>query len=193
MQWYEDMGGGSRSPQEACAHINELEMRAGFLALQSFVKTTNIHVRVYVDNNTSAMNCLNKMGSSNTERLNTLTKEKWGRCTSRQIWLAAARIAGKENTEAYRQRYLDSEWKLEPSNLTAALDMPKSNPSINFFASKLNYQIDRYVSFHPDPDTVIIDSFTLDWHDFECLAFPPFSLLTRVIQKSSTIQGGPGL
>lgn len=176
---------GAWSPQEAKCHINVLEMKACYLALQSFLKTGNVHVRIYLDN-TSAMNCLNKMGSSKSDPLNVLTKEIWAWCSKRNIWLSAGRIAGKDNVEAdeeSRKLNEDTEWKLNPSLLKESMLFLDIQPSIDLFASRLNFQLNKYVSFQPDPGAISIDAFTLNWHKFIFYAFPPFSLLTRVIQK----------
>ena len=55
-------------------HINGLELLAAFFGLKTFAKEMiNKHIQVYVDN-TAAMACLNKMGSSKSEKLNTFTK-----------------------------------------------------------------------------------------------------------------------
>ena len=74
-----------------------------------------MHVKVYVDN-AAAMGCLNKMGSSKSNKLNNLTKEVWEWCIKRNIWLSVARIAGSENVEAdYESRHVnvDTEWRID--------------------------------------------------------------------------------
>ena len=56
-------------------------------------------------------------------------------------------------------------------------------PKIDLLASRLNYQVPRYVAWHPDPGAEAVDAFTLDWHSDTFFAFPPFSLLGRVVQN----------
>ena len=56
-------------------------------------------------------------------------------------------------------------------------------PSIDLFASRLNAQVEQFVSWRPDPDAVAVDAFSLDWAKFEFYAFPPFCLKTRCLQK----------
>ena len=51
------------------------------------------------------------------------------------------------------------------------------------FASRINYQVPRYVAWHPDPGAHAIDAFSLNWGTEQFYAFPPFSLLGKVIQK----------
>ena len=38
------------------------------------------------------------------------------------------------------------------------------------------------VSWRPDPDAMAVDVFTLDWSKFRAFCFPPFSLISRVLQ-----------
>ena len=139
-----------------------------------------MHVQVYVDN-AAAMGCLNKLGSSKSNKLNNLTKEAWEWCIKRNIWLSVARIAGSENVEAvYESRHVnvDTEWRIDRELLLASLSILKVAPTIDLFASRLNHQFDHYVSYRP-----AIDAFTLYWGEYNFFAFPPFSLLTRVLQK----------
>ena len=36
-------------------------------------------------------------------------------------------------------------------------------PEIDLFASFLNYQVENYTSWFPDPKASIIDAFSIDW------------------------------
>ena len=70
-----------------------LELLAAFLALQSFVSQSNIHVRLKLDN-TTAVSYINNMGGIRSEPLNTLAKKIWHWCMSREIWLSAQYVPG---------------------------------------------------------------------------------------------------
>ena len=56
-------------------------------------------------------------------------------------------------------------------------------PDIDLFASRLNKQVDRIVSWFPDPDATYVNAFSLDWSDFYAYIFPPFSLVMTCLQK----------
>ena len=60
-------------------------------------------------------------------------------------------------------------------------------PGLDFdlFASRLNYQISSYCSWHGDPNSAHVDAFTMNWSSINFYAFPPFSLLPRCLQKIS--------
>lgn len=181
-------GGAWLHEEVQTMHINELELFAAFLGLKSFAKKLrNVHIRIYIDN-TVAMACLNKMGSSKSSKLNKLSRQVWEWCIERSIWLSAARIAGIDNVEAdseSRNINLDTEWKLDSELLQDATTLLKVSPEIDLFASRLNNQCKKYISYRPDPDAIAIDAFTINWKGYMFFAFPPFSLLPRVLQKIS--------
>ena len=77
--------GGRWTPVEAQHHINYLELKAVFLASQSFLKTKNgITVLIRSDNCASIV-CVNKMGGSAMTQLCSLALRIWQWCLARQI------------------------------------------------------------------------------------------------------------
>ena len=69
--------GGQWSHQEAVHHMNYLELKACFLALQSFFADqgrTVIHVK---SDNVTAVAYLKHFGGSTSDRLNSLSREIW--------------------------------------------------------------------------------------------------------------------
>ena len=54
---------------------------------------------------------------------------------------------------------------------------------IDLFASRLNFQTRRYVSWFPDPGAFAVDAFSLSWKDFKPYIFPLFSLIGRILHK----------
>ncbi|GFO45303.1 reverse transcriptase/ribonuclease h/methyltransferase [Plakobranchus ocellatus] len=75
------------------------------------------------------------------------------------------------------------EWRLNPNLLQPALRLLNAHPSVDLFASRLNHQFSRFVSYRPDPDAFAVDAFHLSWSKLNFYAFPPFCLLSRVLQK----------
>jgi hypothetical protein len=68
------------------------------------------------------------------------------------------------------------EWKLNQifNKLCAIWQLP----GIDLFASRLNFQVEKFCSWKPDPQSEFIYSFTVDWETFYFIyLFPPFSLL----------------
>ena len=56
-------------------------------------------------------------------------------------------------------------------------------PNIDLFASHLNHKYRPYCSYVRDPGAMHIDCFTLNWANWRPYAFPPFSILDRVMAK----------
>ena len=52
--------------------------------------------------------------------------------------------------------------------------------TIDMFASRLNYQLPKYVSYLPDPHAIAVDAFSVTWNSIVYL-FPPFSVIGRVL------------
>ena len=57
------------------------------------------------------------------------------------------------------------------------------SPEIDLFASSANAKLPRYISWLPDPHAYAVDAFIVSWQDLTFYAFPPFSLLPRVLAK----------
>ena len=135
---------------------------ASFYALKSFAKDLkNRHIQLRLDN-TSALHCINKMGSQKSESLNSIVKQLWCWCIPRGISVSATYIQGCLNEEAdseSRNINLDGEWMLHPSLLKEAFQLLKCTPNIDLFASRINKQLEKYVSFKPDPDAFAVDAF----------------------------------
>ena len=75
------------------------------------------------------------------------------------------------------------EWKLSENVFYKALSMLNVNCNIDLFVSRLNYQLTPFVSYKPDPEVMSVDAFTINWKSWNFYAFPPFALITRVLQK----------
>ena len=136
--------------------------------------------------NTTAVTCVSKMGTSHSVQCNAVTKEIWQLGIKRNIWLSAAYIPGKTNIEAdeeSRRENQDTEWLLNPDILSDALDRLDVKPEIDLFASRLNRQFPRYVSYKPDPNAEAVNAFTMSWSDVTFCAFPPFCIIPSVLHK----------
>ena len=56
-------------------------------------------------------------------------------------------------------------------------------PDIDLFASRINKQLENYISWFPDPYALTSDASSIDWSKFKPYIFPPFSLVGRILQK----------
>ena len=157
---FEDLTcGGHWTPQEAEEHINYLELMAAFFSLQALVtKQNNKHVRLKFDN-TTAVAAINNMSPNHSVQYSKVALDIWHWCAARNIWISAEHIAGKCNEAADRQsRELNTntEWMLNPTLLNKAHDKLQARPDVDIFASRLNKQFPRYISFRPDPGAYLV-------------------------------------
>ncbi|CAD6228482.1 GSCOCG00012047001-RA-CDS, partial [Cotesia congregata] len=172
-------------PEEKNLHINDLELRAAFLALKCFADDLrDCEILIRVDNST-AKAYINKMGGSQYLHLHLLAKEIWDWCEERNIWLYASYIPSRENKEAdslSRVKNIDTEWSLADyafKRITKRFGVP----SIDLFASRNNSKCKKYCAWERDPEAMTIDAFTINWKEHRFYAFPPFALIARVLQK----------
>lgn len=56
-------------------------------------------------------------------------------------------------------------------------------PDIDLFASRLNKQLNKFVSWNYNPEAYQVDAFSVSWSKFCPYIFPPFKLIGRVINK----------
>ena len=139
--------------------------------------------------NTTAISYINNMGGR-TISCNRLTRNLWLWCIERNLWFTAAHIPGKLNVIAdteSRKTYPDIEWKLDPL-VFKKISSFWGKPSIDLFASRLNFHLRPFVSWKPDPDAFAIDAFSITWKDQTFYAFPPFAVINRVLQKAEQDQ-----
>ena len=101
--------------------------------------------------------------------------------------MSAAHIAGKDNIEAdaesTKQTDMSKEWMLDSTLLEQALKTLNVTPDTDLFATRLNSQCETFVSYKLEPGALGIDAFTLNWQNINLYAFPPFSVVSAVLQK----------
>ena len=178
--------GGRWSESELQFHINVLELRAVLLGLQSFFKN-EIDVEVLVkSDNTTAVAYINNMGGSKSNQCQSVAKEIWQFCESKDIWIVATYIPGSINTEAdFMSRHFtdNTEWVLNQHIFEKITDT-WGHPEIDMFASRLNHKVNKYVSWGKDPSALYTDAFTVDWDEWELIyLFPPFSLIAKCLRR----------
>ena len=176
--------GGMWTLEESRLHINLLELKAALFALKTFCK--DIHhssILIRSDNSTTVAH-INHMGSVKTEA-HKIIRELWLWCLTNDNFVIATFLPGALNDQADFQSRVDRcqiEWQLNCGVFDKLMN--KFGPcDIDLFASRVNNQLPRYVSWGPDPYAWAIDSFTVDWSKWTGYIFPPFALILKVLQK----------
>jgi hypothetical protein len=181
-----DSGGGRWSEEESQLHINVLELKAVELALRIKCRDkVNLHVRIMSDNTTTVA-CIKKQGSVQSTNCNEVAQRIWKFMLERGNWVSAAHCPGVDNVEAdraSREFKDDVEWSLNKEIFQRLCRRLRIKPSIDLFASRLNYKVKRYVAWQPDPEAEYIDAFTGFWGGEQVYIFPPFGILPKTMQK----------
>ena len=129
--------GGSWTHHEAQYHINYLETKADFLALQAFShELSGKCVSILVDNTTAVL-CINQMGTCHSKEINSIVRQIWEWCIS------VSHIPGKENTIADREsrkQRRETEWTLDTEIFDNMLAGFSVKPDIDLFESRINYK-----------------------------------------------------
>ena len=178
---------GLFSYEERDEHINQLELRAILYGLGSLVDCTNSHIKILCDNTTSVF-CINNMGSCKSLGCDSLAKQIWHWAIRCENWITASYIPGHLNEEADTESRRDEfrlEWKLKEEVFVEIMKHFEFEPDIDLFASRLNTQLEKFVSFRPDPEAKHVNAFTIPWTGQNVYLFPPFSCINRIVQRFS--------
>ena len=176
--------GGRWSDSEKEEHINVLELKAIELSLQSLCEGWDKHIKVFTDNMT-AVAYVKHQGGVKSPACNEVAQAILAWCEEREIFLSVAHIPGIDNDLAdFKFRHFSDnvEWSLNDKLFKKVVKV-FGEPEIDLFATRLNNKVDKYVSWKPDPTAFAIDAFSLEWSNMYFYAFPPFSCISRVIQK----------
>ncbi len=168
--------------------IDELEMRAVLAALQTLpILRTGVNILLNCDN-TTAVAYINKMGGV-VNRLHVLAREIWILLEEHDAFIHAVYVPSAENpadelTRGFkRSKFLDLEVQLNPEIFSSFVHEGPFTPSIDWFASSVNTQLDRFCSWLPSSNATFTDAFSQFWGNEPGYMFPPFSLLPRILAK----------
>lgn len=165
--------------------INFLELKAMFYTLQSLYDSRcDVHIEIQSDN-VCAVTYVNDMGGMTSKKMDRLSSDIWNWCIQRRIYLSAVYIPGILNTTAdyYSRNFSNStEWMLK-HEIFLRLGNQFFMPDVDLFASRLNRQVEHFVSWFAEPGALHFDAFTLCWQGYEPYIFPPFNMVGKVINK----------
>lgn len=177
---------GLWSREEKKLHINCLELMTAWFAIQTLVKISpSVHVRLQMDN-ASAVAYINRQGGTRSHQLNLIAKNIWEWAIYHRIRISAEHLPGIQNVTAdslSRNLNDNLEWSLNQKVYHRLVQRLKLNPQVDLFASRLNAQIRKFVSWKPDPLAWRVDAFSIPWTKIMAYAFPPFCLISRLLQK----------
>ena len=176
---------------QAALSINARELLAVHLGLRQFQSSLRgMTVAVFCDN-TTAVAYLRKEGGTRSPLLNSLAQEILRWTESLSIRLAPQFLPGSQNVLAdalSRPHQLPhSEWSL---NMDVFLSLRRLWPvQIDLFATSDNHRCSIYFSPLHDPMSAGTDAFLQSWDGLQAYAFPPVSLIPRVLAKLRASSG----
>ena len=176
---------GRWGPDHRSSHINVLEMLAVSNALQHFQSSvTGRSVLIRCDN-TTVVAYINRQGGTRSAQLCAITWTIFQWCICHSVILSAVHLPGEENSAAdalSRGWIRPTEWSLHPQ-VAQTLFRLIDRPHVDLFASQDNHQLPVYCTRAPDPRAWQTDALAIRWNGLLAYAFPPFSLIPRVVTK----------
>ena len=144
---------GGKLVQNISKHINILELIAVKLAILAFNKGKSITAIHLQRDNMTALSSLVKMGGTRSPELLQVAKEIWDYLLANGIAVTAEYLPSsldiQEDWQSRNHRD-SSDWKLNPKMFSQIMKI-RGIPQIDLFASLLNHQLPKYMSWHPDP------------------------------------------
>ena len=108
-------------------------------------------------------------------------------CNLRHVVLKARHIPGRLNVIAdklSRQgQIIQTEWSHQ--EVFDLLCQTWHRHQVDMFATRYNCKLTKFVSPVPDPNAWAVDTLTVSWENLDMYAFPPVSLLGKVVSKLS--------
>ena len=182
---------GIWSPEESQFHINNLEMRAVYLAIHHFQDVLRSQAVLLSTDNVTVVAYIRKQGGTHSRSLYLEAKKLLFLCRDLEIVLSVRHIPGRLNVLAdnlsRKHQILPAEWTLNQTIVNIVLDSFGS-PTVDLFATRFNHRLPLYVSPIPDPAAWATDALSLDWNRLLAYAFPPFVLLAQVLRKIEVSQ-----
>ena len=129
-------------------HINELELLALILALETFLKTQGIESLHILMDKIVVLNYSLKMECTNNLQMVCLSKQIWEHLLNRH-----AGIESRRKTDS-------SEWKLAASVFQRPC-VKMGKPLIDLFATRVSHQCPTYVAWRKDVYSVATNSFSI--------------------------------
>ena len=180
----EELQTGGRWHATELTHINALELRAICFGLKSLCRKKGQHIRIRTDS-TTALAYVKNMGGTKSVDCQQEALLIWEWAQEVEAWLTITHIPGVENVLAdlRSRKFRDHlEWTLN-RDIFLEICAEWGTPDVDLFASRINAQLDKYVSWEPEPDSWRTDAFSFAWTNHFVFCFPPFSLLPRVVRK----------
>lgn len=178
---------GQWTEQEKAPHINLLELEAIVRVLNHFLPSLQGQKVLVRCDNVTVVQYINKQGGTKSPSLCMRIWQLFMILIQNNIELKAAHIAGTSNILAdhlSRRKILPTEWSLN-NQVVNHLFTLWGEPMIDLFASDQNHKTMIFCSWFPSQRALAIDALSISWEGMIAYAFPPISLIPRVLEHMS--------
>ena len=180
---------GLWTPQERSLHINLLELRAIRLSLSHFTEEFRGKAVAVFSDNATALSYLAKEGGTRSGILNAEAQSVLQWAEDHAVQIIPQFVKGSSNVLAdclsRRDQVISTEWTLH-QDICSRLWRTWSYPTVDLFATRLNFRLPNFVSPFRDPMAIATDAFLYNWDCQDLYAFPPFPLIRKVLNKLRT-------
>lgn len=181
---------GRWTDKEKGEHINVLELKAVMFSLERFVNLVRLKSVLIQTDNTTVAAYINKQGGTRSPSLCLLTLDLFGWCFRYGVQLKARYLPGTQNhlaDDLSRGRVSPTEWALN-RGVVDSLFKVFWRPHVDLFATADNCVVPTFCARNPHPLAWAVDALGLDWSGMQAYAYPPISLIPKVLEK---VEGGP--
>ena len=172
-------------------HINCLELKAVIHALQHWAQVLQGHQVMIATDNSTVVSYINKQEGTHSPTLLRLTVELLLWLEAQNITVRARHIPGCLNVIADHlscpNQPIPTEWFLH-TEIVRRIFRVWGTPEVDMFATRSNSHLPRFMSPIPEPRALAVDALSQDWQGRSMYMFPPFPLLSKVIQKLRSTQ-----
>ena len=183
---------GLWSTQESSMHINVLELKAIWLGLSHFTGVLQGKTVAVFSDNATALSYLAKEGGTRSTSLNAEAQRILAWAEVHSVTILTQFVKGSSNVLAdclsRRAQIISTEWTLH-HEVCSQLWKLWGYPTVDLFATRLNFRLPNFVSPFHDPCAVATDAFLYNWNHQDLYAFPPFPLVRQVLNKLRSAQG----
>ena len=179
---------GIWSSSEVRLHINALELLAVVRSLQEWGAHWQGKSVIFLMDNRMAVAYLLKQGGTRSHSSTLIAEELFRLADGLNLFLTAAYLPGERNVLAHMlsraNQILKTEWRLGPVAFQWLCSRsPFGVPTVDLFANSRNFQCPKFISPCPDKGALAVDALTASWPQEVLYAFPPATILDRVLVK----------
>ena len=98
-----------------------------------------------------------------------------------------SRLPERDSRPPIWSKSANTEWSLHPEVVKRIFSF-WGTPEVDMFATLSNSHLPRFMSPVPEPGALAVDALSQDWQGRSMYMFPPFPLLSKVVQKLRSTQ-----